>query len=228
MSTSYLPSTEEIAVAFTDEISGLGGSVSDSYDDGGSLFMRALLTAHDEVRPGDRVNAGIALRATGPLVAVHPYTFRQLCSNGAIAAHVTQTRHIARVEYVSATDFVAAAIDEVRLVTRQCAAPEAFIAVVDEMRRASAAPAELMIHLVPMLAHLRGPSRRQLLALITAEFARENDPTLFGVMNAITAVARETRDPETKWRLEQYGGAIPALARQAQRPPARELELIGA
>jgi hypothetical protein len=29
-------------------------------------------------------------------------------------------------------------------------------------------------------------------------------------MNAITTTARETRDPETKWRLEELGGAVAA------------------
>src|SRR5437773_11649093 len=83
MPTSYLPSTEEVAVAFTEEVSALGGSVSDNYDDGSRLFMRALLDAQADVRPGDAIRAGIALRTTGPIVAVHPYTYRQVCSNGA-------------------------------------------------------------------------------------------------------------------------------------------------
>jgi hypothetical protein len=32
-------------------------------------------------------------------------------------------------------------------------------------------------------------------------------------MNAVTSVARDTRDPELRWRLEEFGGGIPALAR---------------
>jgi hypothetical protein len=77
------------------------------------------------------------------------------------------------------------------------------------------------------LSALRGEARRELLGMLLAEFAHE-DATLFGVMNAITAVARETRDPEMKWRLEQYGGGIPALARQTPRvqPPAHELAAV--
>jgi hypothetical protein len=51
-------------------------------------------------------------------------------------------------------------------------------------------------------------------------------------MNAVTSVARDTRDPETRWRLEELGGAIaarlprapkaaPAAARPAVWAPAR-------
>jgi hypothetical protein len=98
MSTSFLPSTEEIALAFADEIASLGGSVSDSYDDGRRLFMRAILPPETEVRPGDTINAGVAWQTTGPIAGVYPYTFRRVCTNGAIAAHVTHAKHIVRVE----------------------------------------------------------------------------------------------------------------------------------
>jgi hypothetical protein len=222
MSTEFLPSTEQIAVAFGEEILALGGTVSDRYDQDGQLFMRALLPRHGEVRPGDGIQAGIALRALGPLLSVHPYTFRQICANGAIEAHVNESRYIARVEFASATEFVDAALEEIRLTTRRCAAPEVFDRIRTDMRRASAAPAELMIQVLPLLERLPAHGREHLLAMLVQEFARENDETLYGVMNAITAVARETQDPAIRWQLEEYGGALPALA--PKMPPAREAE----
>jgi hypothetical protein len=45
-------------------------------------------------------------------------------------------------------------------------------------------------------------------------------------MNAVTAVARETSDPETKWRLEEVGGSIPALARRSIRKESPREELV--
>ena len=53
-------------------------------------------------------------------------------------------------------------------------------------------------------------------------------------MNAVTATARDTRDPDLRWRLEEFGGGIPALlkptgAAPATRPPRHEsVELAGA
>jgi hypothetical protein len=43
---------------------------------------------------------------------------------------------------------------------------------------------------------------------------------MFGFMNAVTAVARDTRDPETRWRLEELGGAVP-LVRPTRPKPLR-------
>ena len=45
-------------------------------------------------------------------------------------------------------------------------------------------------------------------------------------MNAITAVARQTAAPETKWQLEEFGGSMPALARRAMRTAVERQELI--
>jgi hypothetical protein len=228
MSTNFLPTTEEIGVAFADEISTLGGTVTDSYDDGSRLFARALLATEGEVRPGDVIKAGIALRAAGPVVAVYPYTARQICTNGAIAAHVTQARHIPRVEYISATEFVVGALDEIRLAIRESAKPEAFVRVVDEMVRASATSAELMVYILPLLERVPNESRQHLLRHLTEEFSRAADGTVYGVMNAVTAVARETRDPQAKWDLEVYGGKIPARAPATlrKRVPGPELAAV--
>jgi len=226
MSTSYLPSTEEIALLFTDELRAIGGSVSESYDDGSRLFIRALLPKEGEVRPGDPVSAGVALRAMGPVVEVCPYTLRRVCTNGAVAAHVKHGRGIRRVENPTATEFVAAATDEIRLAIHQCAAPEAFTTVLDEMRLASTVAAQLMIQALPMLARQPNEYTAELVRLLSEEFARANDETLYGVMNAITAVARETRDPDERWRLEVYGGSIPARAPALLRRPTAPAEEV--
>jgi hypothetical protein len=226
MSTSFLPSTEEIALAFADEIASLGGSVSDSYDDGRRLFMRAILPPDTDVRPGDTVNAGVALQTTGPIVGVYPYTFRRVCTNGAIAAHVTHAKQIARVEVTTPIHVTVATSEAIRLAVRECAKPEAVTAVRDEIVRASMIKAQLMLHVLPLLSRHPSPLTAEMLRRLTDEFARAGDDTLYGVMNAITAVARETRDPETRWELEAYGGGIPALARQVPPRPSRQHELI--
>lgn len=226
MTTNYLPTTEEIALAFTDEISILGGSVSDSYDDGSRLFMRAQLTAEEDVRPGDTLKAGIALRAVGPIVRVHPYTFRRVCANGAIAAQVTGTREIQRVEFASATEFITAAIAEIRLTVRQCAAPEVFATTTRQMRAASHVVAEAMLTVLPVLERVPHDYRDHVLAMLAREFEHANDGSYYGAMNVITAVARETSDPETKWRLEEFGGSVPALARRTLRTESPREELV--
>lgn len=226
MSTSYVPTTSEIALAFADEISALGGSVSESFDDGSHLFLRAQLSAEREVSPGDALKAGVALRTVGPSVSVHPYIYRRVCSNGAIAAQVTGTRQIRRVEFVTATEFVAGAIDEIRLTVRQCADPAVFAKAASGMQLARNVLAEAMIGALPVLDRVPADHREHIIAMLAREFETTNDGTYYGVMNAITAVARETSDHETKWQLEEFGGSIPALARRSMRRVSDPEELL--
>jgi hypothetical protein len=51
---------------------------------------------------------------------------------------------------------------------------------------------------------------------ILRRYEQGQDRSRFGLMNAVTSAARDTRDPELRWGLEELGGGIPAL-----RPPVR-------
>jgi hypothetical protein len=42
------------------------------------------------------------------------------------------------------------------------------------------------------------------------EEVRPGDRSPFGLANAVTAVARDTRDPDLRWNLEEFGGAVVA------------------
>jgi hypothetical protein len=249
----YLPTTRAIRAAFEQEIAALGGAVRDAYDDGERLFLRAVLAPEDEVRPGDTVQGGVALRAAGPEVLVHPYTFRQVCTNGAIRAHALETRQVARTATARETvagpaayeaDVALAALGDA---VRACAAPEAFARGVDEMRSATEVDADHALMLLPMLAQLGARMGVQLGPEFEAQFerlfarrvlarfdggdprveprvdpfdavGRPRDRSVFALVNAVTSVARDTRDPEARWRLEALGGVMPArLPRRSTR-----------
>jgi len=62
MTKSYLPPTQEIHALFLDEVSAMGCVCPDVYDDGMGLYARAFFSAPVEVRPGDAVQGGVALR----------------------------------------------------------------------------------------------------------------------------------------------------------------------
>lgn len=219
----YFPTTADIRAAFVEEILGLGGNVPDVYEDGERLLARAVLPADTEILPGDRVNGGVAVRVQGTDLLVHPYTFRQVCTNGAIAAHALETRRLERAESTGILVpgyEVTVALTDFRLAVQACAAPEAFAVVANEMRSATDVEADLALHLMPVLAQMgalaaqRGPQ-------IFRRFASAGDRSVFGLMNAVTSVARDTRDHETRWRLEELGGTIPArLVPQPKISPA--------
>src|SRR5262249_16488363 len=73
----------EVQTVLAEEVQAAGGTVTDVFDDGLRLFARSVLPAVAEVRPGDRVQGGVAVRACEGQVWVHPYVFRQVCRNGA-------------------------------------------------------------------------------------------------------------------------------------------------
>jgi hypothetical protein len=213
MPASFLPTTEEIALAFTHEITTLGGSISQQYDDGSRLFLRAVLDGRAEVRPRDELRPGVALRVTGAMIGVHPYVFRQVCTNGAILAQVKEGRQIPRVEFETATEFATAALAEIALTVRECAQPELFRKIADDMRTASQVPAaEHMLRALTILHGVPEEFHRAVILSVTQEFEHADDRTLFGVMNAITAVARDAVEPDEKWVLEELGGSVSTLA----------------
>jgi hypothetical protein len=94
---SFSPPTSEIREIFQAQLSDAGGLVTDAFDDGRRLFLRGVLPNMTDVRLGDRIQAGVALRAVDDLVNIHPYTFRLVCSNGAIMAQAVQTATVERV-----------------------------------------------------------------------------------------------------------------------------------
>ena len=64
---------------------------------------------------------------------------------------------------------------------------------------------------------------------IMRQYLGNRDQTGFGLMNAVTAVARDQRDPEVRWRLEELGGGVPALIRAPKdAPPCLAEELLTA
>ncbi len=199
--------TAAILSAFADELAECGGRVTERFDDGRQLFARGVLPRTGDVARRDPVQAGVALRATGEVIDVHPYLFRLVCKNGQIFVEAAETRRIdvpgwAPVEMV---------LDELRLAVKLCAGEEPFATAAGQMRRARGdTDVNLMITLMPYLHHFA--HWPQVLGQIVRQFTREH-PSRFGVINAVTATARDARDPEVKWRLEELGGQLAALER---------------
>ena len=110
--------TAAIQAAFSEEITAMGGTVKDVFNDGERLFARSILTRTREVVPRDRVQDGVALRATEGEICVHPYTFRQVCSNGAIIVQSVQSRRIEDLGFLDPDEAESAVREAVRLLRR--------------------------------------------------------------------------------------------------------------
>jgi hypothetical protein len=212
----------DIRELFTEEIARAGGTVSDAFDDETHLFLRSILPGTREVRPKDRMQGGVALRATEKEIRVHPYLFRQVCRNGAIVVHAIQTRRIELAEFPTLN--VPEVLVDLREAVRDCCSPEAFASGVEGMRTASEREADVALQLLPMLSRLPRGYSTKLIAQIISRFTAERDRSAFGLVNAVTSVARDTSDPEMRWNLEEFGGGIPALVKPSPKVDDEGLE----
>lgn len=195
--------TQEILGAFTEEISAREGKVTETFHQPGQLFVRSVFPQAEEIRAGDKVQGGVALRATDTVAWVYPYVFRLVCKNGAIMAHAAEGREIPNLDSVPAFE----AVSLVREAVESCCERNAFATAAEQMRTAAQHPVDVILSMMPFLSRLSslGP---ELARQIFERFFRENDRTRYGFMNAVMSMARDTRDHVTRWRLEELGGQI--------------------
>jgi hypothetical protein len=205
--------------AFSTEISLHGGTVKDTFNDGERLFVRSVLPQVDEVRADDRLQGGVALKACGGEVSVHPYVFRLVCTNGAIMAQAVASRRV-RVEFEWDAE---GAVAEVREAVSACCEPEVFAASSRQIRSVRDTEMDLALNVLPMLSHMPASLGARFLNQIVKRFFDDGDQTRFGLMNAVTSVARDTADPESRWDLEEFGGGVPVAAAGVvpRMPPRR-------
>jgi hypothetical protein len=205
MNLFAIPQPGPLLEAFTQEIESLGGRVVDSLEHNDNLYVRSTLDYEREVRRGDKLRAGIAMRAGPEDIRVHPYVFRLVCSNGAILSQATQTK------VISLDDPCCDPIVAVREAVRLCALPEAFEQSVLQARGAMEREADVMLLWLPLLARVSAQHFPSIFEMITRRLEEGRDRSRFGLMNAVTSTARDTRDPEIRWRLEELGAQVPAL-----------------
>jgi hypothetical protein len=215
------PELPELLTFIECEVERHGGTVSDRFHNGEYLFLRALLPVGGEVRRRDFIGHGLAVRTRDRRVVVHPYTFRQLCSNGAI--HIT---HISSrsVERGGSEWEGVGVVTRLRQAIQACSVPAVFDANLDDMQRMLAAE----VHRPLVMSHfMRRLGDAGLVTQIMSRYLAEDDHSLFGLMNAVTAQARDEPEPERRWNLEELGGGMIALLRPPQpvRTPGRKRSL---
>lgn len=191
---------------FAGEVAAARGQVTQALRDERRLFLRAVLPRTVEVAPGDTLQAGVALRLTRGDAQVCPYVFRLVCTNGAIWAHTVASRRVADVFHRTGTE----ARNDLMGALLAATDAEAFAHAADEMRTIRSRPAPEMDTLLSLLS--LAPDTEMLLALMETIMAFEDgdDLSAYGFLNAVTATARDTHDPDLRWRLEELGGGIPA------------------
>jgi hypothetical protein len=227
MSSSFLPTSDEIRDAFEDEVTRYGGQVTDVYDRRTMLFLRSVFPTKQLVRPGDALKGGVALRTHQDQVHVHPYVFREVCRNGAISAIVLESTRIARHDFAASNEQIEDVLHGIRQAVGVCSDESVLNTAVVDMRQSMRNPADLnmLLNLIAMTRDSEVVVSRYF-DQIVEQFNVEGDDSVYGLMNAVTATARETRDPEDRWRLEELGGGIPALISPVRKPSGAAAVLV--
>ena len=218
MSTTLLPAIDEIRTIAEDELTRVNGTISDCHNDGTRLLLRAIVPEARHVRPKDAVQGGIAMAVAGPRICVHPYIVHQVCRNGAIMVQALETRVVERLESQVPADEVNGLIFRLRAAISECLSPAAFGVAVDQVRSATRQPASSVLHVILRLSLASEARDPVLLRRIEQRFRQAGERTVFGVMNAVTSVARDQHDPKVRWCLEELGGSVPALLHPASKP----------
>lgn len=217
MNAMYLPAAPEVLEAFEDEVRELGGTVRDVYAEGDLLFARAILPDEMEARPGDRVHGGVAVRSHDTEILVHPYTYRVICTNGAISASSLGSRVVQRVELAAPTIVVNGVLHDLREAIHASGNPTSLHGTVRAMRSAAEQDADIFLQLMPALPHMPPGVRSSVLRTIVHRFEAEGDRSTLGLVNAVTSVARDTTDPDLRWRLEEVGGGMLAYLPESRK-----------
>jgi hypothetical protein len=198
----------KVAAVFAEEIQGFGGTVTDVFDDKGLVFCRSVLPKFMDAGPGDRLEPGVAIRATDSDIMVHPYIFRLICSNGAIMARALQSRQIVRDGWFLDDEAESDLETTLRVAIRQCCQREAYTTPVRKIRSAAHADVDMAIVFSAFMSTHRAAMSRTLMREVLLRYGQSRDRSAYGLLNAVTSVARDSRDPQTKWRLEVLGGEI--------------------
>jgi hypothetical protein len=203
-----LPSTRDLHDIVVEELSKVEGRVVDCFDDGLSLRIRSILSLSGEVRPKDVIQGGFAVKVSGESIHICQYTVRQVCKNGAIITHTAHSRRIHRVGFEASSDDIAEVTHELRDAIHACSTIEALSTILDQMRTATLQRARRVSDSLGNLPQVPRRRVKELRNRISSAFAREQDRSVFGLMNAITEVARDEPNGEVRWRLEELGGAV--------------------
>jgi hypothetical protein len=196
--------TAQVLSVFTEEIAARTGTITDTFDDGERLLTRSVLPLVAEARPGDKMQGGIALKATSEGIWLYPYLFRLVCRNGAIVASTLESRLIVDLEEQDEESV----LQLVREGVEACCTPELFSENMRNIRTSAEVQADVDLNMLPLLSWLSAHRHLELISQIMDRFTREKDQSRFGLANAITSLARDTRDPELRWNLEELGGGV--------------------
>jgi hypothetical protein len=107
----------------------------------------------------------------------------------------------------------------------ECCEPAVFKKSIKRVQSLAMSGVDGLLSILPHAAELERAGVGRFLNEIILRFLDDNDRSPFGWMNAITATARDARNQDDRWRLEELGGGVGAriLPKRPSRAPGQEL-----
>ncbi len=180
------------------------------------LYIKAVdTTLLAEIREGDNVQGGLIIRNSevgASAFRVEPFILRQICSNGLIGEYALKKVHLGRQTELGEIDWSDETRDledkliwtKARDVIRQTFDRTIFSSWVTKLQESTEIPIEKPIRAANNIAKLAFLSELQKESLL-AYFVEH---TKYGLVNAMTAVARDTSNPDEQVRLEEAAGKV--------------------
>jgi hypothetical protein len=211
--------------SFNEQLTQRGGIILKQRHFSNDTFRSGILLKEDIIQPGDTIYGGIAMLASedGLSAKVHSFAIRQVCSNGMVSPFRSKESYT-----VSSSEEVGAAFDKVQTSLESGELNE----LAGRFRQSQLVSvknnlpvvANLIFHMLTRGRNDRWgqdatrqiAQRRQvtlrLATLMEAErdrpvnHARRHEPaSMFELVNAVTDLAKEVRNPRVAWSIMEYG-----------------------
>jgi hypothetical protein len=193
-----------------------GGALSMAswFSDDEGLVLRMVSPRAAEPRVGDVVQAGVDVLArqnSNVSIGIRGNVYRLVCLNGAVAAEPNSLKTaIRRVEWQDPTARIELALAIVDDTIQAVFHTVQGIAGLTRMELDLPPSAE--DRLAPVRAGLRantfGPIKSKPLTEATVDATYQEEPTMFGLYNALTRIGRDSSDPRLRRAFEQAGFGV--------------------
>jgi hypothetical protein len=181
------------------------------------LYLKAIdRTLTESVREGDIVCGGLIIRNSevgASALRVEPFILRRVCSNGLILQQSLKRVHLGRetmeIGEINWSEETRELEDralwaKVRDIIRVTFDKRIFRSWVQRLRESTKVRIEKPIEAINNVVGHLGLTEEQKQRLLM----HFSEPTKYGLVNAITNLAREMKDVEEQVRLEEFGGRI--------------------
>lgn len=181
------------------------------------LYLKAIdrkLT--EEIREGDIIHGGLIIRNSevgASSFRVEPFLLRKICSNGLIGKHSLKKIHLGRqtaeegeIEWSDETKRLEdkAFWAKVRDIIRNTFDRKIFLSWIKKMKEAAEIEIEKPKEAIDNVVRYAGLTEEQKNILLM----HFTEKTKYGMVNAITSLARDTQDIQERIRLEEIGGKL--------------------